>query len=319
MSLRTAFVMDPFDRVDVAGDTSFALMDSAARRGHQVAHVDPRTVGYADHGCVVDWRPCAPTRGPGAPGTLGPVQRAAYAADAFDVIWVRTDPPFDSEYLHVTQLLALAEEEGTLIINSTAGLQAANEHLWTLRFPEISPASMVTAQAERLLDFMSDQGGTMVVKPIDGHGGEGVIVVSADDRNKHALIELLTHGGTAPILAQEYLPAVREGDKRVLLLDGEFLGAVNRVPREDEHRGNLHVGGTAAASELTEAEQAACEQLAPALRDAGLWFVGADFIGERLTEINVTSPTGIVEISHFDGVDHSARVWEWIEERLGHR
>ncbi len=317
--MRTAFVMDSFAGVAVDSDTSFALMLSAANRGHDVWHVDPASIGYADGGCVLDARRCTPTRGDGAPGALGELQRALPIADAFDVVWVRTDPPFDSEYLHVTQLLALAEEAGVLVINSTRALQAANEHLWTLRYPELSPASMITADAQRLLDFQSDNGGRMVLKPIDGHGGAGVIVVDADDLNKHALIELLTHGGREAVLAQEYLPEVRQGDKRVILLDGDLLGSVNRIPRRDEHRGNLHVGGTPAPSELTPAEVAACETLKPALGAAGLWFVGLDFIGERLTEINVTSPTGIQEMSLFDGVDHGDRVWAWIEDRLGDR
>lgn len=319
MGLRVGFVMDPFERVAVDADTSFALMLAAAQRGHSVFHIDPVSVGYAGGDCVVDVRPCAPTRGDGAPGELGAVRAGVCVAEELDVVWLRTDPPFDADYLHATQLLALAEDAGCLVINSTSGLRAANEHLWTLRFPELSPASLVTASAPRLLEFLSDQGGRIVIKPVDGHGGEGVLVVASDDRNKHALIELLTHGGRLPLLAQEYLPEVRQGDKRVLLLDGQVLGAVNRIPREDDHRGNLHVGGTAAAATLTAAEQAACELVAPALREAGLWFVGVDFIGERLTEVNVTSPTGIQEMSRFDGVDHSARVWAWIEERLGHR
>ncbi len=317
--LNVAFVMDPYPGVSVDADTSFALMLSASERGHRVFHVAPGTVGYKDRGAIADARPCSPTRGEAAPGVLGALRRGVDVAEAFDVVWIRTDPPFDSDYLHVTQLLALAEAQGTLVINSTMGLQSANEHLWTLRFPEISPASLVTADAERLLDFMADHGGRMVIKPVDGHGGAGVLVVDAQDRNKHALIELLTDGGVMPVLAQEYLTAVREGDKRVLLLDGELLGAVNRVPQDDEHRGNLHVGGTAVASTLTPAEQAACDSMAPALREAGLWFVGIDFIGERLTEINLTSPTGIQEMSRFDRVDHSALVWAWIEDRLDHR
>jgi len=205
-----------------------------------------------------------------------------------------------------------------LVINRPAALQGANEHLWTLRYPQLSPASVVTGRADRLLEFLNACGGVMVIKPIDGHGGEGVLVVEEGDRNKNALIELLTQGGRSPILAQEYLPAVRAGDKRVILLDGVPLGAVNRVPRADEHRGNLHVGASAAPAQLTPAEREACEVLRPALRAAGLWFVGLDFIGERLTEINVTSPTGIQEISRFDGVDLADRVWEWTEARLGH-
>ena len=317
--MNVAFVMDPFPGVVVHADTSFALMLSASERGHSVFHVAPGSVGYQDGGCIADASPCLTTRGPGAPGALGALQRGVHVGQMFDVVWVRTDPPFDSDYLHVTQLLALAEAQGTLVINSTAGLQSANEHLWALRFPELSPASLVTADAQRLLDFQSDQGGTMVLKPVDGHGGQGVLVVDREDRNKHALIELLTHGGTTAVLAQEYLPAVRQGDKRVLLLDGALLGAVNRIPRADEHRGNLHVGGTAAAATLTVAEQAACDTLSPALRAAGLWFVGVDFIGERVTEVNLTSPTGIQEIGRFDGVDHSARVWAWVEARLDHR
>ncbi len=310
--------MDPFAGVHVDSDTSFALMHAAALRGHEVFHVAPGDVGYAEGASVASARRCVPVRGEGAPGSLGPLLPPQDVAEAFDVVWIRSDPPFDADYLHVTQLLALAEEAGALVINRPSALQAANEHLWTLRYPQLSPASLVTADADRLLEFMSACGGVMVIKPIDGHGGEGVLVVEEGDRNKNALIELLTQGGRAPILAQAYLPAVREGDKRVILLDGVPLGAVNRVPRADEHRGNLHVGASAVPAQLTEAERAACEVLSPALRAAGLWFVGLDFIGERLTEINVTSPTGIQEMSRFDGVDLADRVWEWTEARLGH-
>ena len=243
--------MDPFEQIRSDTDTSFALMIEAAARGHAVYHVAPNTVGYADGGCVLEGRRAHPERGASAPGRLGAVESRP-AAD-FHVIWVRTDPPFDAGYLHATQLLALAEAAGTLVINRPAGLQVANEHLYGLRFPDLGPRSLVSADAGRLDAFLDEVDGRAVLKPIDGHGGEGVVVVSREDRNRHALVELLTGRGRTPILAQAYLPEAREGDKRVLLLDGEILGAINRVPSHDDHRGNVHVGGRAAPVELSAA------------------------------------------------------------------
>ena len=309
--------MDPLAGVDPDADTSFALMLGAQARGHAVLHIAPAAVGYASGRCVVGASDVNPTRGEGAPGSQGAV--TARFADELDVVFIRTDPPFDSDYLHVTQLLQLAEARGTLVVNKPSGLQAANEHLWSLRFPELGPESLVSASEPELLAFMARVGGTMVLKPIDGHGGEGVLVVSERDRNRHAIVELLTHAGQAPVLAQAYLPAARQGDKRVLLLDGECLGSVNRVPSEDEHRGNLHVGATAQASTLTAQEQAVCDTIGPALAADGLWFVGVDLIGGKLTEVNVTSPTGIQEIEGFDGVDLCARVWQWCERQVERR
>lgn len=307
--------MDPLASVDPRADTSYALMAEAERRGHTVFHLAPGDVGYAGGECRVLGQAVS-IPAPGAkPQELGEAQ--PMAAASLDTIWVRTDPPFDADYLHVTQLLALAEASGTLVINRCSGLQAANEHLYMLAFPELTAPSLISARANELFAFMDAQGGQMVLKPIDGHGGFGVLVVSAEDRNRHALVELLTDGGARPVLAQAYLPEVRAGDKRVLLLDGSVLGAVNRVPTEAEHRGNLHVGGLAEKSGLTATEEAFCEALAPRLREDGLFFVGLDFIGEVITEINVTSPTGIQEMSTFDEVNYCGRVWEWVEARCG--
>ena len=306
--------MDPFGAVRADTDTSFALMLSAVARGHAVYHVAPAAVGYAEGGCVVEARRAFPERGAGAPGRLGPAERLP--ATELDVVWIRTDPPFDPAYLHVTQLLALAEGAGALVINRPAGLQAANEHLYALRFPDLGPASLVSADPARIHAFSAEAGGRIVLKPIDGHGGEGVVVVDRGDRNRNALGELLTRGGREPVLAQAYLPEARLGDKRVLLLAGEVLGAINRVPSPDDHRGNVHVGGTARQASLTEAEAAVCAAVAPRLVADGLWFVGLDLIGGRLTEVNVTSPTCLQEMEAFSGEDLAGRVWDWVEARV---
>ena len=305
--------MDPFEQIRSDTDTSFALMIEAAARGHAVYHVAPNTVGYADGGCVLEGRRAHPERGASAPGRLGAVESRP-AAD-FHVIWVRTDPPFDAGYLHATQLLALAEAAGTLVVNRPAGLQAANEHLYSLRFPALGPPSVVTADTGRIHAFCAEQGGRVVLKPVDGHGGKGVVVLDGEDRNRHALVDLLTGGGRIPAQAQAYLPEAREGDKRVLLLAGEVLGAVNRVPADDDHRGNVHVGGTAEPTELTAEELAVCAELSPPLVADGLWFVGIDLIGGRLTEVNVTSPTCLQEMQWFSGEDLAGRVWDWAEMR----
>jgi glutathione synthase len=248
------------------------------------------------------------------PARLDLGEREELDLSAIDAILVRKDPPFDTAYLHLTQQLDLVRSH-TLVVNDPAGLRTANEKLFTFHFADLMPRSMVSAEPERIRAFVDEVGGRAVLKPLDGAGGSGVVSLSSDDRNTRALIDLLTHEGKEHALVQEFVPDVRTGDKRILLLDGEPLGAILRVPREDDIRANIHVGGQVEPTKLTPAESELVEQVAPVLREHGLWFVGLDVIGERLIEVNVTSPTGIQELSRFDGTKPEERVMTWVAQR----
>jgi glutathione synthase len=227
-------------------------------------------------------------------------------------VLIRKDPPFDQAYLHTTLMLEHARGK-TLLVNDPRGLRDANEKLYALNFPEFVPRTIVSADRDQLLAFATGVGGKAVIKPLDGAGGYGVLALSTGDHNARAIIDMLTHEGRQLAIAQEYLPAVRKGDKRVLLLDGEPLGAILRIPRPDDLRSNIHVGGDVAPAELTKAELAMVKAMAPRLKADGLVFVGLDVIGERLTEVNVTSPTGIQQLGRFTQTHPEEKVIAWIE------
>jgi glutathione synthase len=232
---------------------------------------------------------------------------------------MRKDPPFDMGYFFATHLLGLVDPKRTLVLNDPAGLRDANEKLYALNFPEVIPASMVSSDIGRLKGFLDELGGEMIIKPLDGAGGAGVFHLHRRDRNLNALLEGATSNGTRLIMAQRYLPEVREGDKRLIVLDGEPLGGVLRVPSEEEHRGNIHVGGTCRQSEVSARDREICSVLAPRLRADGLYFVGLDIIGGWLTEINVTSPTGIQEIDALDGAHLEGTVIDFVEREIATR
>jgi glutathione synthase len=312
MVLRILYVMDPMSRVLVDKDTTFAFQLEGQRRGHQQYHsgtgdlfVD-RATPHATARRVTVERATPHFR-------LDEARIAPLAA--FDVIFMRKDPPFDMAYVFASHLLGLVDARRTFVLNDPHGLVNANEKLYALNFPALIPESVVTADATRLKAFMESLGGEMIVKPLDGCGGAGVLHVHRADRNLNALLELSTAEGTRLVMAQRYLPAVREGDKRLIVLDGEPLGAILRVPREDEHRGNIHVGGQVVASPIDERDRAICRAMAPRLRQDGLWFVGLDVIGGYVTEVNVTSPTGVQEIDRLDGTCVEARVLDFVERR----
>jgi glutathione synthase len=231
-----------------------------------------------------------------------------------DAVFVRTDPPFDDNYLWTTQLLEVVRHE-TLVVNDPRGLQHANEKLYTTYFPELMPATLVTSFKDLIKAFVTRVGGVAVIKPLDGRGGEGVLVLREGDPNVNAIIEATTKNGRRAAMVQVFLPEVKVGDKRILLLDGEFLGAVLRVPASDEIRSNLRVGGRGVAAGLDAEDRAIVERLGPKLREDGLHFVGIDVIGGKLTEVNVTSPTGIQSMSRLDGKNYSAQVIDWVERR----
>lgn len=312
--MKIGFIMDPIELVNIDADTTFAFMYAAQQRGHEVFYLrmqDLSAHGATPHG---RWRRATLQRKRGEHVTLGEEQRGPLSE--LDVVFMRKDPPFDVAYLHACHLLELAERQGCRVINRPRGLMAANEKLYALNFEAVSPVTCVTSDAAEIKAFLADAGGRCILKPVDGHGGSGVFMIQSQDRNLNAIIEVSTREGREAVICQRYVPEAREGDKRILLLDGEPLGAILRVPREDDNRGNIHVGGSVVKTELTAREREICEAVAPRLREDGLWFVGLDVIGGYLTEVNVTSPTGIQEMSRLDGVDGADQVIAWAERSV---
>lgn len=310
---RLLFIMDPIERVLPDKDTTFAFMLEAQKRGHEVYYCQ-----------VLDLFAKGPL--PFARVSRTEVRRADphYALYEervdelawFDAVFMRKDPPVDAAYLFATHLLSLVDPARTLVLNRPSSLRDANEKLYALNFPDVIPPTLVTANRDGLREFLHDHGGEMIVKPLDGCGGAGVFYVHHADRNLNAILETATAEGRRLTMAQQYIAQVRDGDKRIILLNGEALGAVLRVPREDEHRGNIHVGGTVRKAILTEADKAIVDAVAPRLRRDGLHFVGLDVIGGLLTEVNVTSPTGVQEIDQLDGSNISARVLDFMQANL---
>jgi glutathione synthase len=308
-----AFVMDPLESVLPDKDTTFAFMLESLARGHELFHLGIKDL-FADSQRVCGRaRRCAVMREtPHFRFLDGGIE---YPLDYFDAIFMRKDPPADIPYLYATMLLSLVDRR-TFILNHPAGLREANEKLYALNFPDAIPPTIVTYEIARLKQFMVEQGGEMIVKPLDGHGGEGVFHAHRDDRNLNAILETVTRFEARPIMGQRYLPEIRQGDKRLIVLNGEPLGCTLRVPRADEHRGNIHVGGNCVKAEVTARDREICRMLRPRLERDGLYFVGLDIIGQNLTEVNVTSPTGIQEIDRLDGVNLEAKVIDFVESRL---
>jgi glutathione synthase len=314
MPLRFLYVMDPMTKVSIDKDTTFAFQLEGERRAHEQYHClpDDLYVPHAQPHALV--RRLAVQRG--TPHfTLHEARQVPLTF--FDVVFMRKDPPFDMAYFFATHLLGLVDPRLTFVMNEPRGLLCANEKLYALNFPEVIPPSLVTADAARLKAFMHELGGEMIVKPLDGAGGAGVFHLHAADRNLNAILEASTQDGTRLVMGQRYLPAARDGDKRVIVLAGEPIGAVLRIPREDEHRGNIHVGGRIAQVAVDARDRAICRTLAPRLSADGLYFVGLDVIDGFVTEINVTSPTGVQEIDRFDGVSLEAQVLDFVETKAG--
>jgi len=314
--MRVLVVMDPIERINPEGDTTLVLVEEMHRRGHSVEicgagdleleRGEAAAVVSSVTGVDRNEYPCIKLEG----GQWRPLGE-------YDALLMRKDPPFDQAYYFYTLILEQARGK-TVLINDPRGLREANEKLYIFNFPSLIPPTRVTRSMVRLRDFLEQQGGQMIVKPLDLCGGGGVFHVRAEDRNTASILETVSCNETKLVMAQAYLPKVREGDKRILLLDGEPIGAVLRVPREDETRSNLHVGGRAAQAELDARDKEIVATIAPKLRADGLYFVGIDVIGGMLTEVNVTSPTGIQEIDRLEGVKLEARVIDWLEKRVQH-
>jgi glutathione synthase len=316
--LRIGFVVDPVPKLLPDKDTTFVLMLEAQRRGHAVLTIDHRDL-FTDGNDVRARCTRTELRRPAAAGephyTLGESTIASLAT--LDAVLMRTDPPVDEDYLYATHLLSLVEERGVFVLNRPAALRDANEKLYALHFPDCIPRTLVTRQIAQLKDFLADVGGEMIVKPPHGWGGLGVFHLHARDRNLNAILEMMTDNGRRLVMAQQYVAAVRElGDERVILLDGTPLGAIARIPREDEHRSNIHVGGAVKKVVLGARELRICDRVAPRLRKDGLYLVGLDIIGDYLTEVNVTSPTGVQEIDRLDGTALERDVIDFVERKV---
>jgi glutathione synthase len=309
--MRFVYVMDPMERVLPDKDTTFAFQRAAQARGHVSLHCEARDVYIKDGDVFARTREVKVSDSP--PNFTYGDTHDIRIADV-GAVFIREDPPFDQEYLYLTLMLERARNR-TVILNDPRGIRDANEKLYATHFARHMPRTIVTTDRDKIFAFVVEVGGTAVIKPLDGAGGAGVLVLSANDRNARSMVDLLTADGKRHAMVQEYLARVREGDKRVLILDGQILGAINRVPREDDVRSNIHVGGRVEPCAVTEKERAIVADITPRLVQDGLHFVGLDFIGERLTEVNVTSPTGIQELSRHVGRDVAASVIEWVEQR----
>jgi glutathione synthase len=311
--MKFLFVMDPLSRIQIAGDTTFALMLEAQTRGHENWFCEPRHLGLEhERAGAAAWQVTARPI-PGDHFLLGP--QAQVFLDDFDVVFMRKDPPFDMDYYFATMLLERARGR-TMLVNDPRGLRESNEKLAVLNFPKLTPPMVVTREASRLRSFLADQGGEMVIKPLDASGGFGVFHVRQGDPNTGSILEQATNLGRRWTVAQRYLPEVRKGDKRIFLVDGEPLCAVLRVPAPDDARGNLHVGARPMPTSLDDRDRAIVDVLAPHLRDNGFFLVGLDVIGGWLTEINVTSPTGILEANTLYNAHHETQVLERLESKV---
>jgi glutathione synthase len=307
--MRFVYVMDPMDRVLPDKDTTFAFLRAAQGRGHESLHCETRDLYVRGGDIYARVRKLTVSDAP-PHATFG--QHAEVRLADAQAVFIRTDPPFDNRYLVATLLLERVRGR-TVLINDPRGLREANEKLYTLNFARWMPKTIVTSHEDQVFAFVKEIGGTGVIKPLDLAGGAGVMLLRSDDKNARSIIQLLTEEGRRLVMVQEYLPAVVTGDKRVLLLGGEILGAINRVPRSDDLRSNIHVGGSVEACEVTAEERALVADIAPRLLADGLIFVGLDVIGGKLTEVNVTSPTGIQQLSQHQGRDVSADVIQWVE------
>ena len=305
--------MDPIENIDIKGDSSYALALEAKRRGHSLYHYLPRQLTYDRGHVVAKARPMSVQREPGNHASLGAEE--LLKLQDLDVVMMRQDPPFDMGYIGATHLLEHVHPK-TLVVNDPVSVRNAPEKLFVTQFPDLMPPTLITYDSDQIKAFRQTYK-DIIVKPLYGNGGAGVFHVKPEDDNLSSLLELFDQAINEPLMVQQYLPAVREGDKRIILIDGVPMGALNRVPAEGEARANLHVGGRAERSTLTPREQEICEAIGPVLKEQGLIFVGIDVIGDWLTEINVTSPTGLQEIGRFDQVSLEAKIWDAIEERQG--
>ena len=311
MPLTIAIQMDPIEKIDISGDSTFALALEAQARGHSLLYYGPRALTFNNGAVTARARPLSVRATKGDHFTVG--ESSVYDLSRADVILMRQDPPFDMAYITATHILERLHPK-TLVVNDPAQVRNAPEKLFVTEFKELMPPTLITSDRAEIGAFRAEHK-DIILKPLYGNGGAGVFRVRPDDENLGALMEMFTAFYREPVIAQRYLPEVRQGDKRIILVDGEFAGAVNRVPAAGEARSNMHVGGRPEATALTPREKDICAALGPKLKERGLIFTGIDVIGNYLTEINVTSPTGIQEVKRFGGADIAALIWDAIEKK----
>jgi glutathione synthase len=317
MSLRVAVQMDPLERINIAGDSTFAIMLKAQELGHELYYYAPEDLSYAEGRLWTMAHPVTVQRVEGGHYRFGEPRILDLGRD-LEVVLMRQNPPFDLGYITATHLLERIQDE-TLVVNDPGQVRDAPEKLWVLDFAQFMPPTAITRSLGLARKFLAEHG-EIVIKPLHGFAGGSVFRIGADGRNLASLMELFNRTYREPHVIQKFLPEIADGDKRIVLIDGEVAGAINRLPGEGEIRSNLAVGGKAAKTELTAREEEICATLAPELKGRGLVFVGIDVIGGRwLTEINVTSPTGIVSIDQFNGTDTPGLIWNAIERRLRER
>ena len=313
MTLKVAFQMDPMESIDIAGDSSFALALEAQERGYKLFHYEPKDLSLSQLKPVAKLRSLTVQNITGNHFSLGE-QRTADLKKDIDVILMRQDPPFDMSYITATHILEHVHPH-TLVINNPTNVRNTPEKLFVTHFENVMPPTLITSDEEEIFGFRKEFK-DIIVKPLFGNGGAGVFHIKPDDENLSSLIELHKTFYREPLMIQEYVPAVRQGDKRIILIDGKPVGAVNRVPAKGEARSNMHVGGKPMKCELTGRDREICEIIGPSLKEKGLLFVGIDVIGNYLTEINVTSPTGIQELSRFEDTNIASLIWDAIEKKL---
>jgi glutathione synthase len=309
--LTVAIQMDPIEKIDIAGDSTFALALEAQSRGHKLVYYGPRDLTFREGKVTARVRALSVRQIKGDHFTLG--EPRVYDLAAADVVLMRQDPPFDMAYITATHVLEHIHPK-TLVVNDPGQVRNAPEKIFVTQFRDLMPPTLITSDRQEINEFRA-QHKDIILKPLYGNGGAGVFRVKPDDENLGALLEMFTQFYREPVIVQRYLPEVRKGDKRIILVDGEFAGAINRVPAQGEARSNMHVGGRPEATKLTKREQEICAALGPELKKRGLIFTGLDVIGDYLTEINVTSPTGILEVRRFGGPDIAKLIWDAIGRR----
>lgn len=312
--MKVLHLMDPIDSIDITKDTTFAFIRECQARDHENWYCGAGDLVFEDGALWVNAAPLRVKEVQGDHAQVGERQRLA--ASDFNAIFMRKDPPFDTEFFFTTQLLSLVDENRTFVFNRPSGLREASEKVYILRFPDLIADTMISSNPAAILQFRDRVGGDIVVKPLDGCGGAGIFRITDGDLNTHSILETVTQDGQRAIMAQRFLPESRDGDMRLLYLNGKALAAISRVPRGDDLRGNIHVGGRVKAVEIGEREHEICARLAPALDALGIYFAGLDVIGRYLTEVNVTSPTGIQEADRLAGKNFEAAVIDLVEAKV---
>lgn len=311
MALTVAIQMDPIEKIDIDGDSTFALALEAQARGHELLYYGPRDLTFFDGKITAPMRGLKVAAKRGAHFTLGDPETVSLST--LDVVLMRQDPPFDMGYITATHILERIHPK-TQVVNDPFHVRNAPEKLFVTTFEGLMPPTLISSDRRAILSFRAEHK-DIIVKPLYGNGGAGVFRVRPDDENLTALLEMFTQFYREPVIVQRYLPEVRKGDKRIILVDGAAVGAINRVPAEGEARSNLHVGGRPEIIDLSKRDREICAAIGPELKARGLIFTGIDVIGDYLTEINVTSPTGIQELKRFGGPDSAALIWDAIEMR----